>query len=1120
MLSMRLPAVAARLVPAALSLILMLIFAPAAGADDDPAAVKPASDEGRRAIAGFRVPAGLKVELFAAEPLVANPVAFAIDEKNRFYVAETFRLHHGVTDTRQHMNWLDDDLASRTVADRVAMYRKFLKPEVFASYGEQEDRIRLVEDRDGDGSAETATVFAAGFRDPSVGLGAGLLARRGTVWYTNIPDLWILRDADGDGQADERESVQTGYGVHVGFLGHDLHGLTWGPDGRLYFTIGDRAMNVTTKDGKAVVQLDSGSVLRCDADGSNLEVFATGLRNPQELAFNELGDLFTCDNNSDGGDRARWVHLVEGGDSGWRIGYQFIERPNSRGPWNAEKLWHPRPANTASYLLPPLANLSDGPSGLTYHPGVAALPDELRGTFFLADFRGSASISGLRTVRLKPRGAGYEVAEQGQHLWGLEATDVDFGTDGALYVSDWVQGWDQSGKGRIYRVADASRPPDPAVERVRTLLAEGMADRPHKELAELLAHDDQRIRREAQFELVERAKNDRRARRGLIPEAFLTAVAYTNPSRLARLHATWGLGQLHREGSSDAARALIALLRDRDEEVRAQAARALADSGRKNESARAPLVELLHDGSPRARFHAAVALSKLGIGTELAPVLTMLRENNEADPYLQHAGVLALASVADPSALGDVARDDSVAVRLAALLAWRRLGSPEVARFLADPEPRLVLEAARAIGDVPIAEALPSLAALQVTGSTSPFVLRRVLAANARLGGEKGAEVLATMAARSDLPTAIRAEAIDALGQWAKPSGRDRIVGLWRPIDPRDAAPAVAALLPRLPGLLADSPGAVRRAASRATARLGIGDVAPLLLALIDDAKAESESRVEALRALRELNDPRLDEAALRAADDGDGSLRTEALRILASSRPAEALKRIGPALKLGSVRDRQDSLAILGAVEDPEADRIVAGLLEDLVANRIEPELRLDVLLAARGREDAAVRDRLAQYESSRPKDDPIAAFREALAGGDRERGRTLFRENAAVYCLRCHKIDGDGGEVGPDLTGIGTKQSREYLLESIVAPNAKISEGFDSLVVALNDGQIVGGIVKGQDGGRLTLVTPEGQLLTIAEEDIEDRKRGPSAMPEDLVTRLSPSDVRDLVEFLAGSR
>ncbi len=163
--------------------------------------VAPASDQAKRAIRSFRVPSGLNVELFAAEPLLANPVAFCIDEKGIFYVAETFRLHAGVTDTREHMNWLDADLACRTVADRVAMYKKFLG-KGFAAYNLQHDRVRRIVDRDGDGRADLATVFADGFNDPAAGIGAGVLARKDDVWFACIPWLWKLRDTNGDGRAE------------------------------------------------------------------------------------------------------------------------------------------------------------------------------------------------------------------------------------------------------------------------------------------------------------------------------------------------------------------------------------------------------------------------------------------------------------------------------------------------------------------------------------------------------------------------------------------------------------------------------------------------------------------------------------------------------------------------------------------------------------------------------------------------------------------------------------------------------------------------------------------------------------------------------------------------------
>src|SRR5205807_10561092 len=143
------------------------------------------------------------------------------------------------------------------------------------------------------GKADKATVFAECFHHIPDGIGAGLLARRGKVWFTCIPDLWLLQDTRGEGKADVKKSLSHGYGVHVGFLGHDLHGLRFWPDGKLYFSVGDRGLNVNAIDGRHVSCPDTGAVLRCDPDGRNLEVFASGLRNPQELVFDEHGNLFT-----------------------------------------------------------------------------------------------------------------------------------------------------------------------------------------------------------------------------------------------------------------------------------------------------------------------------------------------------------------------------------------------------------------------------------------------------------------------------------------------------------------------------------------------------------------------------------------------------------------------------------------------------------------------------------------------------------------------------------------------------------------------------------------------------------------------------------------------------------
>src|SRR5215471_6292451 len=491
------------------STMLLLTLATAQDSGHDPTKpfepkIAAASKEPEQAMKRVRVPSGLKVELFAAEPLLANPVAFCFDEKGRCFVAETYRIQHGVTDNRGHMYWLDDDLASRTVADRVAMYKKHLKDK-FSTYEVAHDRVRLLEDTKGTGVADTATVFADGFHLAADGIGAGVLARKGSVYYTCIPNLWLLKDTKRTGKADIRKALSTGYGVHVSFYGHDMHGLRMGPDGRLYFSIGDRGFTVKTAEGKTLDYPDTGAVLRCEPDGSHLEVYAYGLRNPQELAFDEYGNLFTGDNNSDSGDKARLVYVVEGSDSGWRIGYQYGTKMSDRGPWNAEKLWHLEHEGQPAYIVPPIAHIADGPSGLCYNPGGAALPDRYADHFFLCDFRGDPSRSGVRSFAVKPKGAGFEMVDQHECIWSVLATDCDFGPDGGLYVSDWVQGWEGTGKGRIYRIVDPEKRASAVVQGVKKLLAEDFELQNEEELAKLLEHPDMRVRLEAQFELVKRA---------------------------------------------------------------------------------------------------------------------------------------------------------------------------------------------------------------------------------------------------------------------------------------------------------------------------------------------------------------------------------------------------------------------------------------------------------------------------------------------------------------------------------------------------------------------------------------------------------------------------------------
>lgn len=1072
--------------------------------------VAPASDEAAEAISRVKVPEGFKVELFAAEPRLANPVAFYIDEQNRFYVVETFRRKVAVIEVRNVMHWLDDDLASRTVAARNAMVRKFMQPNELAQMTGPSERLRLIEDRDGDGRADFDRVFSTNHNRLEDGIAAGVLVRKGDVYFANVPSLWRLRDDDGDGKEDVREELHYGYGVRYAFVGHDLHGLRFGPDGKLYFSIGDRGLHVEkTPDGRTISNPDSGAVMRCNPDGTELELIHTGLRNPQELAFDEFGNLFTGDNNSDGGDKARWVYIVEGGDSGWRIGYQHQDFPVSRGPWNHEGIWMDKPVHPAFYIVPPVIELqASGPSGLTYDTGTG-LPEAFQGRFFLADFRGGPGNSSVFALKHQPRGAGFEMVEQKPLVGNLLVTDVEVGYDG-MYVSDWTDGWMTTGKGRLYRLFHEEAIKDPAVAETRKLMSEGMEKRPLPDLAKLLAHKDQRVRQAAQFEL---------AARGEASIKLLAGAAKQTGNRLARLHGIWGLGQIGRT-SPAALEQVLPLAGDSDEEVRAQAVKVLGEA--RYERAYEPIVRRLKDESSRVRFFAALAVGKLGRKAAASDIVALLRENADRDAYLRHAGVMALVNLGDMDAIRQVAKADSPAVRMGALLALRRLLVPDIALFLADPDPNLVLEAARAINDVPIEGAMPVLADLIEKGDLPEPVMTRVLNANQRAGTADAAAALAEFARRADGKETLRVEALRMLGAWGEPIGRDRITGVWRPVRARDPAVARAAVAPVLPEIMRTAPDAVRIAAAEVATKIGVDDPG-LLSELALNRELGGEVRAAAVAALAGRDgaaDERLVKVVDAALEDPNESVRAAGVR--AAGKLPDAVKRLAAALDAPSVREQQAALATLATLPGDEVDKLIIERIDRMLAGDsldqpVPKEVHLDVLDAAAARKDPAVARKLDQYLTNGDQSHPLAAWRETLFGGDAAAGERIFRERADVSCLRCHSIRGEGGNAGPDLAGLASRQTREYVLESIVLPNKVITPGFETVSIRLRDGTIHAGLVKADTEQQLQLDIPDKGIVTFDKSRIRQRKGGLSSMPDNIAQTLSKRDMRNLIEYLA---
>ncbi len=1096
---------------AALAIVLNVSFVglESSGADE-PQPLKPkiadASSEAMESMAGIRIPEGWKIELFAAEPDIANIVAFDIDHRGRLFVCETFRQSQGVTDNRAHdETWLLADLSAKTVQDRIDFHKRLLG-EAAVTYAQHDDRIRRLRDTDGDGKADESIIVASGFNHLEEGTGAGVLVRGNDIYYTCIPKLWKLVDKDDNGIADERVVLSDGYGVRVAFRGHDMHGLMIGVDGRLYFSIGDRGYHVTTADGQLLANPAVGAVFRCELDGSNLEVYANGLRNPQELAFNDIGDLFTVDNNSDSGDQARIVQILQGGDTGWRMHYQYLP---DRGPFNRERIWYPFENEQPAYIVPPIANFTDGPSGLAYYPGTG-FGSALNDSFLICDFRGGPSNSGIRSFKLDPHGAFYQLGENDQPVWTTLATDVAFGPDGALYVSDWVDGWDGLGKGRIYRITAPAEADQNLVEEVRTLLADDWTAYDTEPLIELLGHRDRRVRLEAQWEL---------ANRKAVEELVAAAVDSSATSRM-RLHAIWGadnIARLDAELRTEILESLRPLLSEPDPVLRAAAAKVAGE--RSDANAATKLVELLSDPEPRVRYFAAMSLAEIQSADAFTAIVKMLADNNNTDPVIRHAGMMYLAKVGSPDPVLELSKHPNESVRRTAVVALRRRSSGEVGKFLKDESPLVVIEAARAIHDQPIPVALTDLAALIAKDLIDPELTRRVLSANYRLGTPESAAAVAKYAATASAPEDMRLEALNMLAAWAEPDPRDRVTNEYKPIAPRSVTIAEKALSAEIDSLMV-AQETVRERAMMVASNLGIKKIAPLLAQRVARPNERPSLKAAALKALSDLEPQSAVQLARAIEFDSPATVISAALDVLAKYDGQNSLPKFIKATENSTTQIRQQGWDLLAASKDPLATTTILAALNDYLQDKLPGEVQLNVLEAAADRMPEDVKQQLAEHQTKRQELEPLAPWLSSLTGGNASKGERLFFDKTELSCVRCHKIERSGGAVGPELSTIGKTRDRRYLLESICLPDAKIAEGFETAVVVNEDGQVVTGIVKSETDNAIELIQADGAIVLIPSEEITARRKGKSSMPADLAKLITPRELRDLVAYLESRK
>ncbi len=922
------------------------------------------------------VPPGFRVEVVASEPDIVNPVAMTFDERGRIWVTESLEYPR--------------------------------KPA-----GPGRDRVKVIEDTDGDGRADRFTVFADGLNIPS-----GIAVGHGGVWVANAPDILFLQDTDGDGKADRREVVVTGFGRSDT---HELpNSLTWGPDGWLYGWNG--VFNPSHVEHRGRRFDFTCALFRIHPRTRAFELFCEGTSNPWGIAFDPDGSTFASACVID----HLW-HLVETGyyhrQGGpyppftWKIG-SIVDHAHQK----------------AAYC------------GLLYFDS-PAYPPAYRDRLYMGNIHGN----GINADTLERRGSTYRAHAAPDFLTANDAWFMPVaqkvGPDGCLYILDWYDQYhcyqdanrDPAGidrlKGRLYRVRYQDAPRRAAFD---------LAKETDEALIKLLASPNVYDRDIAQRLLTERLLDHpvKTAEPGLSGRRIALApggktrmglrelVLDPDRPRKARMHALWALvgGGAVRDDF------LHALMDDPDPGFRAWGVRAAGNLRRGLDSER--LARMARDPSPDVRLQTAIAARKVE-GIDPMPVLLAVLARSGDDPLIPHVAWQNLHPLLEDRA-GAFAElvaklDPREAPGVSAILprAIERI----LSRRDPDPAPAVRLLSRLAGGppaDVEAARrALEALAAKVQTGEVAGPHLEAL---------KEGLRPLVRSALDDPARSPLRFEAIVLATSWKDPEGtRARARSSGRPHPTRRDGSRHSARWPP-PGTARRSMRSPRRSSIAATARPG---------------SAASSSRRSGGSTSRGW--PR---SSWRPIPNWSPSSAPR-------DRAADPEARVGPGLDRRG-RPRRRAGRRLEREPRPQAAR--------QPRRRARPPRQGAVGGRPRGR--------------SPEREQVIARMRAFLRAnpGDPAAGRLIF----ANLCGQCHKIYGQGQDVGPDLTSNG-RASFDQLLSNVFDPSLVIGPSYQATTVATSDGRVLTGLLAEDNPHRIVLKTQGGKLETIPRDDVEELEGEP---------------------------
>lgn len=1072
---------------------------------------------------------GLKLSLWAMDSLVYDPISIHITDNGDLFYSRTNRQRDSEFDIRGHQDWEIRSISLQNIEDKRAFLHSELSPERsdvnkwlpdlngdgshdWKDMTVQKEHIYKLRDTDGDGLADWSQLILEDFNDEVTDVAGAVMMGEDALYVGAGPDLWRLVDKNQDGIMDDKTSISNGYGIHIGFGAHGMSGLEMGPDGRVYWGIGDIGFNGKSADGTEWKYPNRGVIARANPDGSDFEIFAMGVRNTHEFVFDAQHNLISVDNDGDHpGERERLVYLTNGSDTGWRINWQFgkYRDPdnNTYKVWMDEKLHLPRWDGQAAFITPCIQNYVNGPTGMVFNPGTGLGP-KWKDNFFVVEFVGNAVRSGIHAFKLQPKGASFEMTSTEQILSGVLPTGLDFGPDGALYMADWIDGWGTKDYGRIWKLEDEAAK-DWAIQKdTEKQLKADFKKITDKDLQTRLYHEDMRVRRKAQFELAKRKEAG--------AKVFIEVLA-DKSNQHARIHAIIGLSQLARLVDMSHADAIVPYLGDTDPEVKAQAAKWLGDI--RYTKAGKELIEGLKDPAPRVQFFSAEALGRSSNQSAIQHLVDLLEANNDVDAYLRHAATLALARIGQIEPLAALSSHPSKAVRTGAVIALRRLESPELVKFLQDSDEFIVTETARAIhDDFSVPAALPALADLANTTSfQNEALMRRVISANQRVGEVNNLNNLLAYLAKPTISIPLKKETIATIGTWSKPSVLDRVDGRYRGEVNRDPK-AIKEITKN--GLLVEinsSNEEIRIEAAKAMGKLNFIEIEKELLAKLKSDPSELV-KIETLKSLNSMNSNLLSDAITFAMSDNRVGLRVSGLSMISEIDMAKDQKvnLLTEIILKRTMTEKQTALITLGGLPESKELKEWEMILADFQNGKLPEGTWIELEEAIKATKSNELKVKFTGLLEDKAGGVEWKKYAGALAEGNIRAGRNIFFQSQTAQCIRCHAYDDMGGNAGPRMNGIANILSREELLIALVEPSARLAPGYGTVTLELTSGQKLTGTFISDTTSGITVKIGSDPEKLIAKNEIKTSTMAASSMPP-MGLALSKRELRDLVSFLA---